>query len=71
MRKNNTYNGEKKSNVGVDDFFFGRSEGVTLRIECKDSAENVGGFNLFSKMLGDYPQDIVMTVVGKKNNNIL
>lgn len=35
---------------------------ISLRIEIKDNAHNIGGINIFGEKYGDYPQGIVMTL---------
>ncbi len=63
-------NGEKTSSVTIADFDFSRDNKLVFRIENKQNAVNRGGFNLFSKYMGDYEQDIIMTAIvsddGKK-----
>ena len=35
---------------------------IVLKIGNKEDAQYVGGFNLFGKKFGDYPQDLVMSL---------
>ena len=57
-------NGEKKSNLTVYDIPRVDKTSLLFRIENKPDAKNVGGFNLFSRYMGDYEQDIKLTVIG-------
>ncbi len=56
-------NGEKVSSQPVLDLFeSGRPDKCLFKVECKKDSEFVGGFNIFGKTFGDYPQNIRMTV---------
>lgn len=46
--------------VTLDDLRLLEHDFITLRIEIKENARNVGGLNLFGEKYGDYPQGIVM-----------
>ena len=50
------------SGVNIDDLILGEDEVVKLRIGIKDTAENLGGINLFGDRFGNYPQNIKMRV---------
>lgn len=56
-------NGKCSSNTRLEDFTFNSEKPITLRIENKPDAEHIGGFNLFGKSFGDYPQDISVSFV--------
>jgi len=47
--------------VTLNDLRLADSPAVMFRLGNKDTAENIGGFNIFGKSFGDYPQDIVLT----------
>ena len=47
--------------VRLNDLRLADSPAMLFRLGNKPTAENVGGFNLFGKEFGDYPQDIVLT----------
>lgn len=36
---------------------------ISLKIEIKDTAKNIGGINIFGEKYGDYPQGIIMNLV--------
>lgn len=55
-------NEQRISDIGVDDLDIIHNEIVVFRIEVKDDAKHVGGFNLFGKNFGDYPQDISVNI---------
>ena len=63
VRFDGTYVNEKRvSDVCVDDLQLASSNTLTFRFEVKEDAVHVGGFNLFGKSFGDYPQDVVVSV---------
>jgi predicted transcriptional regulator len=47
--------------VTLNDLHLADSPAVMFRLGNKPDAQNIGGFNLFGKSFGDYPQDIVLT----------
>ena len=49
--------------VNLELFALDRCDKLRFRIENKENAEHKGGFNLFGKAFGDFPQDIVLTAV--------
>jgi predicted transcriptional regulator len=51
------------SNVTVDDLNLYENNFLTFRVGIKDNALHKGGFNIFGKEFGDYPQDIKLKVV--------
>ncbi len=66
IRFDGTYLNEKKvSDVCVEDLDIRQSNLLKFRIAVKDDARHVGGFNLFGKSFGDYPQDIKLLVTYK------
>lgn len=54
--------GEKVSDRKLDDFTLEGSTHISLRLEVKEDANNVGGINLFGKRFGNYGQDLLMRV---------
>lgn len=62
-----TVNGCYIDNVPVSDetlqsLGLADNEFIRFKLEVKEDAEYVGGFNLFGEKFGDYPQDIVMEI---------
>ncbi|WP_208588657.1 ArsR/SmtB family transcription factor [Gracilibacillus suaedae] len=51
------------SNVTVDDLNLYENNFLTFRVGIKENALHKGGFNIFGKEFGDYPQDIKLKVV--------
>jgi len=49
------------NNVTLPDLHLNGAPAVMFRLGNKPTAENIGGFNIFGKSFGDYPQDIVLT----------
>ena len=63
MRYDGTYLNEKRvSEITVDDLNLVNNDVLVFRIEVKPDAKHVGGFNLFGKTFGDYPQDIDIAI---------
>lgn len=63
IRFDGSYLNEKRvSDFGIDDLKLNSTDLVIFRIEVKKDARFVGGFNLFGKHFGDYPQDILMNI---------
>ncbi len=52
--------GEKISEVSLDNINLEANPHICMRLEVKEDARNVGGINLFGKRLGNYNQDLVM-----------
>ena len=56
-------NGIKYSEkVNIDGLNLSQGNKISFTLGNKENSEYVGGFNLFGKNFGDYPQDIVMTL---------
>lgn len=55
-------NDTRISNIGIDQLDLGRDFFITVRIGNKPDGQYVGGFNIFGKGFGDYPQDIILNV---------
>lgn len=55
-------NGKKYSDMTVDRLFGVKRPYIEFEICNKPDAVYIGGFNLFGKTYGDYPQDIVMGI---------
>ena len=51
---------EHVSNVNITDLELGDQPYITVRIGVPESAQNIGGINLFGEGFGDYPQGIVL-----------
>ncbi|MBQ8406639.1 MAG: ArsR family transcriptional regulator [Clostridia bacterium] len=63
VRFDGSYLNEKRvSDVCIADLKLKNSDVITFRIEVKKDATHVGGFNLFGKEHGDYPQDILLSL---------
>ena len=61
-REGSYVNGEKVSNVTVEQLNLPKHSFIGVRVGNKPDARYVGGFNLFGKTFGDYEQDIILTV---------
>ncbi len=46
--------------VNISHLKLSETEKITLKFGNKDTAEHIGGFNVFGSTFGDYPQDIVL-----------
>lgn len=57
-----TINGEKVSNVCIDDLNLGRHSFVKVRLGVRADAKNCGGLNLFGERAGNADQGIVLTL---------
>ena len=55
-------NGERVSKVRISDIWLSENAFVTMTMGNKKNAKYEGGFNLFGKTFGDYPQDILMEI---------
>lgn len=51
------------SKVTLEDLNMEEYPYISLLIEVKEDAQNIGGVNLFGEKFGDYPQGIVMSLV--------
>ena len=62
VKKDGVYLGENHvgKHVTLDSLCLDSQDFITLRIEIKENARNVGGLNLFGEKYGDYPQAILM-----------
>lgn len=70
VRRDGVYlNGEKVSyDITLALFEKKPSDRSLFKVECKKDSEFVGGFNIFGKTFGDYPQDIRMTVTERNDD---
>ena len=55
-------NDERVSDVTVGKLGISPDKAIILRIGNKEDAQYAGGFNLFGKRFGDYPQDLVLSL---------
>jgi predicted transcriptional regulator len=55
-------NDKKVSQTKLEDIHIMASERILLKIGNKADADYIGGFNLFGKAYGDYPQDIILNI---------
>lgn len=55
-------NDKRISAIGIDQLNLGDNYYISIRIGNKTDSEYAGGFNIFGKCFGDYPQDIVLSV---------
>lgn len=63
IRFDGTYLNEKRvSDVCIGDLRLSEQDTLTFRIQVKDDAKHVGGFNLFGKSFGDHAQDIRLSI---------
>lgn len=68
VRFDGTYLNEKRvSDICIEDLNVSANNVLTFRIAVNDNAKHVGGFNLFGKNFGDYPQDITLTITYKQS----
>lgn len=56
-------NNIRTSDVRIQDLNIANLQNVPIRIGNKEDAEYIGGFNLFGKSFGDYPQDLILTII--------
>jgi predicted transcriptional regulator len=54
--------GEKISDVELDDLKLHDSNHIVVRLGIKSDARNIGGMNIFGRKFGNYPQDIIMRI---------
>lgn len=52
--------------VTVHDLALAQGNKILFTVSCEKGAEHYGGFNIFGKSFGNYPQDIVLTASYKK-----
>lgn len=52
--------GEKMSDVKLEDLKIGEHHSIRVRVGVKDNAEHVGGMNIFGKGFGNYDQGIIL-----------
>ena len=58
--------GERVSEITLEDVSAARQQFWDIRFEIAEDAEHVGGISLFGKQFGNYAQDIVMRVFFEK-----
>lgn len=61
-RNGSFVDGNRISDVTLDDLKLSRNDYISMRIGNKDGAKHVGGLNLFGRGFGNYPQDILMRI---------
>ena len=52
----------KVSDVTINDIKLNNQPYLSIKIEIKDDAKNIGGINIFGEKFGDYPQGIVLKI---------
>ena len=68
VMQDGTYlNSQKVSSVTINDLKIEQDKKLLFSIFNKPNAEHYGGFNLFGKNFGNYPQDILFTAKYTKN----
>ncbi|MFI3258055.1 MAG: helix-turn-helix domain-containing protein [Spirochaetales bacterium] len=55
-------NGQKVHETNLKDLKLSKKSTIRFRIGNKPDAKYCGGFNIFGKLCGDYPQDIIMSI---------
>ncbi len=55
-------NGQKTKGAFLSELNLAASPTIRFRVGNKSNAKYIGGFNIFGKLCGDYPQDIIMTI---------
>ena len=53
-------------NIKVNDLKLNDNNHILFKITSKKHNDSFGGFNIFGKNYGDYPQDILMTISYEK-----
>ena len=61
-REGSFVDGVKLGKVKVSELGLEGQKPLTVRSGVKKSAKHVGGFNLFGRYFGNYPQDIMLSV---------
>lgn len=63
VRSDGCYINDKRvGDATVEELGIRPDKAIILRIGNKENAQYVGGFNLFGKKFGDYPQDLVLSL---------
>ena len=62
-REGTFLNNKKTSDVKISDLDIPNLQNVPIKIGNKEDAEYIGGFNLFGRSFGDYPQDLILTLI--------
>lgn len=62
--------GQKMSDVTLDQVLINTDPFWSIRFEVPEDATNVGGLSLFGQKFGNYAQDIVMRVFFEKTRNV-
>ena len=52
--------GNRISNINVEDLNIEEKDSIELKIGVREDAENVGGINLFGRKFGNYKQDMIL-----------
>ncbi|HEX9025318.1 MAG TPA: ArsR family transcriptional regulator [Clostridium sp.] len=52
----------KSSNITIEDLSIEPNDYISIRIEVKKDAKNVGGINIFGEKFGDFQQNIILRV---------
>ena len=52
----------KVSDVTINDIKLNKQPYLSIKIEIKDDAKNIGGTNIFGEKFGDYPQGIELKI---------
>ncbi len=64
ISKDGTFlNGQPVSETKIEDLFSQQDESIKVRIGNQPDAEYVGGFVLFGKEFGDFPQDLLLSLI--------
>ena len=70
INNNGVYYEDKRiSRQNLDTLQIANDKPVKLQIAVKDTAEHIGGINIFGSNFGDYPQSIKMTTTYQKKGN--
>lgn len=64
VKKDGVYLGDHhvSSRLTIADLNISERNYITLRIEIKEDARNIGGINIFGEKYGDHPQGIIMKI---------
>lgn len=70
-RDGSSVDGNRISNISLSRLMIEPQQPITIRLGVKPEAEHQGGFNLFGRGFGNYPQDLVLRLhyVRKRSND--
>lgn len=66
-KKGTFIDGDRKSDITIDQFRFTDRSSICFRLAVPDSARNIGGLTIFGKTFGNYSQDINVRITYSPN----